>query len=273
MKTQKWTEQNPQEPQPYRAWIPLLVYHNIHADPSLNGKSPYSLSVEQFEAQMQYLYEHGYQCLELQHFLRIRYDAFHLSGKAFVLTFDDGYEDFLTNAFPILSRYKFTATVFLATDRVGNRSLWDGATGSPLMTWEQIEDLRKVGITFGSHTCSHPRLLTLSDEQIWCELTASKQSLEARLNEEVRYLAYPYGESNKEIQAMAQQAGYEAACGVITGRNGIYNLWRNSFDSRDSLQSFEFRLTTWYNRLLRLRRWVREDTSLGHYIRARKRGK
>ncbi len=149
--------------------------------------------------QMQYLYEHDYQCLNLDSFLQARYDGIPLSGKAFVLTFDDGYENFLTEAFPVLARYQFTATVFLATNLVGSPRLEEGEPESPLLTWEQIITLRKAGITFGSHTCNHPRLLTLSKEEIWSELSASREKLKARLGEPIQYLAYPYGESNKEI--------------------------------------------------------------------------
>ncbi len=66
---------------------------------------------------------------------------------------------------------------------------------------------------------------------------------------------------------MAQDAGYEAACGVITGKNGKYNLWRISFGWHDSMRTFAFRLTPWYNRLLLLRRWAREDTVAGNAVR------
>ena len=72
------------------------------------------------------------------------------------------------------------------------------------------------GISFGSHTCTHPHLLSLSDEQVQHELTASKERLEARLGREIPFVAYPYGESSSEIRRMAMQRGYRAACGVIT---------------------------------------------------------
>ena len=191
-----------------------------------------------------------------------------MSKKAFVLTFDDGYENFLTNAFPILAHYQFTATVFLPTNLVSGRGLDEADTQSPLLTWKLIITLRKAGIAFGSHTCNHPRLLSLSREEIWSELSASKAGLEARLGEPVQYLAYPYGESNREIQLMAQDAGYDAACGVSTGVNGKYNLWRISFEWQDSIRAFAFRLAPWYNRLLLIQKWAREDAGMGKAIRA-----
>jgi peptidoglycan/xylan/chitin deacetylase (PgdA/CDA1 family) len=271
MNEQKLIMKQPRELLTSQPWIPILVYHSICSDSALNAHSGYSLPVEKFGRQMQYLHEEGYQCLDMSTFLKIKYANGQPPGKGFVLTFDDGYEDFLTNAFPILERFKFTATVFLATNWVGGWNEWDGPDGKPLLRWEQIVSLRKAGIIFGSHTCSHPRLLSLSNKEIWFELTASRQDLENELGEEVKYLAYPYGESNIEIQALAEQAGYDAACGVITGRNGKYNLWRNSFGPQDSLRTFSFRLTSWNDRLLQIRRWVREDTGMRPYIQAIKR--
>jgi peptidoglycan/xylan/chitin deacetylase (PgdA/CDA1 family) len=243
---------------------PILAYHQITAgDPS--KELGFAVSANQFERQMDYLYDHGYRCLSLMELLS--FSGHKPPRRAFVLTFDDGYKDFLTQAHPILQRYGFTATVFLVTDLVGEQSNWVGATNTPLLTWEQVKTLHEAGISFGSHTCTHPRLLCLSDEQIWHELAASKECLEAKLGQEVPLLAYPYGESNDKSQRMAMQAGYKAACGVSVGKSSRFNLWRRQCDKDDNLKTFTFKLSRWYYYL----QWSRNETIVGQFLRKVKR--
>ena len=248
-------------------FVPILVYHQVNSDDELVSHSAYALSTSQFEGQMHYLKERGYQCLSLKELLRPSKFEFHKPKKSFVLTFDDGYENFLTNAYPILHQCGFTATVFLSTDFVGIHSSWQGSPDEPILTWGQVKMLFDFGIDFGSHTCSHPRLLLLDNVQIRRELNNSKKSIEDKLGREIQYLAYPYGESNNEIQKFALEAGYEAACGVITGDRNIFNLWRCPCGPDGNQMTFAFKLTENYDRYLRWRKWVREDTPLGRRLR------
>jgi peptidoglycan/xylan/chitin deacetylase (PgdA/CDA1 family) len=247
--------------------VPILVYHQITTDDSSKNLSGSAVPISQFERQMHYLHDQGYSCVSLMELLQSSRSKLSREKRSFVLTFDDGYEDFFTQAYPILHRYGFTATVFLVTDFVGERSLWEGGTGIPLLSWDQVEALFEAGISFGSHSCTHPHLLRLSNEQIRHELTASKERLEAKLCQEVPLLGYPYGESSGEIQRMSMEVGYRAACGVITGERGRFNLWRVPCGPQDTFLTFTFKLTRWYSYSLRLRRWARENTSVGRFLR------
>ncbi len=252
---------------------PILVYHRIIQDNAPKDSPGNAVRVTQFERQMHYLHDHGYRCLSLSELLQ----PFGEKGiprrtRALALTFDDGYGGFFTLAYPILRHYGFTATVFLVTDRIGEQSHWEGARGVHLLTWEEIGVLHESGIHFGSHTCTHRHLALLSSEQIRHELTASKERLEARLGQEVPFLAYPYGESNPEIRNMARQAGYKAAFGVITGESGHYNLWRRPCGSRDTPLTFAFKLSHWCGYVIWLRRWLREATRMGQFLRRVKHG-
>lgn len=242
---------------------PILLYHQITRAAPPKDPRRVAVSVSDFERQMRYLYDHGYRCLSLMELLRPSRNKQPRQKKTFALTFDDGYEDFFTQAYPILRRYGFTAAVLLVTDRVGEQNDWDGEAGTPLLTWEQVEALHEDGISFGSHTCTHPRLTRLSNGQIWHELMASKERLEARLGQEIQLLAYPYGESNREIQRMAMAAGYTAACGVDRGSSGRFNLWRRLCYTDDSLLTFILKLTPWY----RYPGWLREETIVGQFLR------
>lgn len=250
---------------------PILVYHAVQREGHRERASDPRRSVRQFGLQMQWLYEHGYHALSLEDLLSSSDSRNGHRHKVVGLTFDDGYEDFLTMAFPILRRYEFAATVFLVAGQLGKRSRWEGAANTPLLSRDQVRALCAQGISFGSHTCTHPHLLSLSKEQTWHELVASKELLEAALDREIPYLAYPYGESSGEIQLLAQRAGYLAACGVITGSPGPFNLWRLGCNSQEDPLSLAVKLSEWYRLSIRLRKWVREDTALGRYLRVLKR--
>jgi peptidoglycan/xylan/chitin deacetylase (PgdA/CDA1 family) len=248
-------------------YTPILAYHNITSDNALITHSDYALTESQFESQIRFLYDHGYSCLNLIDLFRSSNTEVAKQKKAFVLTFDDGFEDFYSQAYPILRRYRFNATVFLVTDLIRKGNDYNDEMGLPGMTWEQIKALSAEGFSFGSHTCSHSRLPDLNDEQIRNELIASKESLQAGLGKEVLYLAYPYGESNPAIRKIAMHAGYQAACGVNTGEPGRFNLWRTEIQSKDSMRSFIFKLTRWCSYYIKLRGWVRESTAIGRYLR------
>ncbi|MCD4812025.1 polysaccharide deacetylase family protein [bacterium] len=86
-----------------------------------------------------------------------------------VLTFDDGFRDFYTYAYPILKKYSFTATVFLPTGFIGNgQSIFNGKEH---LRWDEVREIRFNGIEFGSHTVSHPKLRNLKRKNVENELS------------------------------------------------------------------------------------------------------
>src|SRR5206468_549762 len=118
------------------------------------------------------------------------------------LTFDDGYEDNYTYAFPLLHEHEAAATIFLTIGALERdravlekmRAIRDStdAEVAPL-SWTQVAEMRNAGIDFGSHTYSHANLARLSDDAAHSELARSKQIMEERLGVPVTSLAYPYG--------------------------------------------------------------------------------
>jgi peptidoglycan/xylan/chitin deacetylase (PgdA/CDA1 family) len=248
--------------------MPILLYHHITEDSAPANLGRQAVPVSQFKREMRYLYDHHYRCLPLNDILN---DTPIQWNKTFVLTFDDGYEDFLTRAYPVLHAFGFTATVFLTTDEIKEGTERKRDAHDSRLTWGEIKGLCRRGISFGSHTCSHPHLPQLPSEDIWHELTASKACLETQLAQQVDLLAYPYGESSQTIQQMARAAGYHAALGVITGRHGRYNLWRRPCLKGESVLTFRFKLSRWFYYFTALRRWLREATFAGRVMRTIKR--
>jgi peptidoglycan/xylan/chitin deacetylase (PgdA/CDA1 family) len=127
-----------------------------------------------------------------------------------LITFDDGYADFRDAAWPILRANDFTAEVFLPTDFVGRAANWDAAYGppAPLLGWKDAAALGKDGVVFGSHLASHQDGLTLPTARLAEELARSRTVLEARLSQDVRAFAAPYGSLDKRFARLAARCGY-----------------------------------------------------------------
>ncbi len=110
------------------------------------------------------------------------------TDRVVVLTFDDGFNDFASAAFPILNEFGFTATVFLSTGYLGDRFI----TGRPCLHASQVRELAAQGIEFGSHTVTHPRLDSVPGERLGAELRDSKRRIEDILGAQIRSFSYPY---------------------------------------------------------------------------------
>jgi peptidoglycan/xylan/chitin deacetylase (PgdA/CDA1 family) len=142
--------------------------------------------------------------------------------KPIVITFDDGYVNFLTNALPILKTYRFVATVFLVANQLGGTNAWDTMEGDveePLMDVGQILKAREAGIEFGSHTLDHADLQAVSANEAWRQIAGSKQKLEEMLSIEIDAFCYPYGRKTPDVCDMVKRAGYRVACSTEKGLN------------------------------------------------------
>jgi len=200
--------------------VPVLMYHRV-ADDGPEALAPYRVSTAAFERQLAYLQRYGYHGLDIDRFHDAWFDKNlrPMPGKPVVLTFDDAYLDFYDNAWPLLKKYGFAATVFVPVDYVGGRAEWDSDEGDParLMDWEQIAELQSQGVRFGSHGCSHTRLTQLSREEILADAKKSKETLELKLATPITSYCYPYATANAEIQRLIASAGYQSA---VCGRGG-----------------------------------------------------
>ncbi len=192
--------------------VPVLMYH---AFSEADEGDRYVLPRRAFRRQMRLLALLRYRVIDFEELARSLRDGPPPPRRALVITIDDGYRDNLEIAQPILRRRRFPATIFLVSDRLGGVNDWDRegvVCGRPLLTVEEIEELREGGISFGAHTRTHVNLEEAGDEAIEAEVAGSRRDLEGVLGSPVRSFAYPYGRRDARGVAAVGRAGYEAAC-------------------------------------------------------------
>ena len=205
--------------------LPILMYHRVAADGSPRTQR-WRLDARTFAQQLSFLREAGYYSVSFEQWRAAASMRRPLPGKPIILTFDDGYEDFATEAMPLLRDYGFRATVFVVSELVGRSNLWDADLGESLslMDWATIERLAVEGVDFGSHSLRHRPLVTLGREQLAEDLARSRRTLEEHVGHPVTTLSYPFGLVDTAVQSIAGACGYEY--GVTTSERR--SAWSDS---------------------------------------------
>ena len=200
--------------------LPILTYHRV-APTGSPATRAYRVSPEVLEEQLRYLHDAGYYSIGLNEWQAAMMKRKALPGKALLITFDDGYHDFLTYAWPLLKRYGFSATVFLVANEIGQSNQWDRFYGEevPLLGWGEIRELQREGVEFGSHSSTHRYLTGLSITDIVLEGVRSRTILERELQIPIRAFAYPYGDVDQVVQHLIGACGYVFGLSCRPGRS------------------------------------------------------
>jgi O-antigen biosynthesis protein len=220
---------------------PVLLYHHVGSE-----ISPY-VSTVAFGEQMQHLDDAGYTPITVSHFEAILAGERSAPARPIVITFDDGDQDFLDQAFPILEQHGFTATMFLISGVLSEDDASRVLEPWPYLTWPEVLRLEAAGIEMQSHTVTHPALAKIDAAEARREIFESKAALEARLKGSVTALAYPYGNHSIAVRGFADEAGYVGAYSVEGGINRDYDRIRISVGESRDLESFVEALEgTWW---------------------------
>jgi peptidoglycan/xylan/chitin deacetylase (PgdA/CDA1 family) len=236
--------------------VPILKYHSISSN--LFGQShPYfqiNTQPQVFSKQMRWLKNQGYRGIHLSEMLDGLSTGCDMS-KCVVITFDDGYRDFLTEGFSILKQCGFTATIFLVTDRIGRTPTRH--EGADYLTWRDVRELQAEGIRFGSRTVTHPDLRSLEAEQIEYEIGYSKEVIEQELGEVVDSFSYPFPfpEEDRDFVRYVGDAlenqGYKNGVSSIIGRahqhSNNFSLPRVPINSWDTPELFQAKVLGGYD--------------------------
>ncbi len=217
------------------------MYHYIDA-PGLDAdiyRKDLSVLPQAFEEQMAYLREAGYHSISLRDLVLHLQAGVELPPNPVVLTFDDGYLDNYTHAYPILERYGFSGTFFIITGLVDKQ-----AEGH--MSWDQVEELHSRGMEIGSHSYTHPDLRGRSDDYIIWQVLGSKEAIEARIGEPVRFFCYPSGRYDEATVRILRQLDFWGATTIEQGKtqtsDHLLELRRIRVRGSDDLARFIYKL-------------------------------
>lgn len=221
--------------------VPILMYHQVGTggpDNELNF-----VSQKSFDRQMKFLRKHGYHVISLEDLIQGINKGVLFNRQSVVITFDDGYEDNYTKAFPTLKKYDFPATIFMVSDFVSTPGY---------VTWEQLKEMQDAGVAIGSHTRRHLYLPDVHNpSQLKDEIFNSKTALESSLGREIKYFSYPSGGYTEEIKEMVKQAKYKGACATNRGydrfNTGVFELKRIRVNDSDNAVVLWAKLSGYYN--------------------------
>jgi peptidoglycan/xylan/chitin deacetylase (PgdA/CDA1 family) len=224
--------------------VPVLTYHNF----SETKQGLMMVRRGDFDAQMKYLKDNGYTPITLDAlfaFLQYRQE---IPEKSVVITIDDGWRGVYDIAYPILKKYGFPATLFIYTDLING--------GRKALDWDQVAELDKAGLDVQCHTKTHRNLNRVAGNEslqhyaaeIEQEITACADTVLSKLHKQVKYLAYPYGETNNLIIAFLEKNGFQGAFTVKRDSNPFfmdrYALNRRMIYGDFTLETFRKNLET-----------------------------
>lgn len=183
----------------------ILQYHHV----SKTLPKVTSVEADTFRAHLQYLQQHEFKVVALDTLLSGLQQGQTFDDKTVAITFDDGYDNNIEQAAPILAEFGYPYTIFV------NPALIDEQKGY-VMTWAQLKELSKQGALIANHSSRHDylhhRLEGESEEQwrsrIKADLTHAEKRIEEEIGYSLKYLAYPYGEFDKALQEVVKELGY-----------------------------------------------------------------
>jgi peptidoglycan/xylan/chitin deacetylase (PgdA/CDA1 family) len=199
--------------------IPILMYHSIELMPKSTRMRSLHVPPRRFKFQMWMLKILGYKGLSLKD-LKPYLDG-EKHGKVVGITFDDGYQNNLINAAPVLKKYNFSATCYIVSESIGSSNSWDldkKITQRPLMTKSEIFEWLNLGMDIGAHTKTHVDLTSVSDNKVLEEIKDSKVNLEEIFKVPIYDFCYPFGKFNDLALTIVKNAGYLSATTMLRGK-------------------------------------------------------
>jgi peptidoglycan/xylan/chitin deacetylase (PgdA/CDA1 family) len=231
------------------------MYHGVND--STSRVHPYfetNTSPAVFAQQMEYLYDQGYNPVDLDSAFRMIVSG-NVAHKAVAITFDDGFHDFYSHALPVLSSYGFPATMFVVSDLVGTRPKRFGEKTT--MSWAELREIQSLGIQIGSHTATHPVLRQLDLGRVEEEIKLSKLTIEDQMRSPITSFSYPYAFPEQDhafvacLKRFMKEAGYECGVTTVLGTAGQssnrYCLPRIPMNTYDDAALFQAKLESAYD--------------------------
>ena len=193
----------------------IIMYHRFGEDsfPSTNIK------INQFEEHLNYLINNNFNVMRLEDIASAISRGEKLPNKTVGITIDDAYQSVYHKAWPRLIKANFPFTLFVNTNAIDNNY-------SSMMTWEQINEMYKAGVSIGNHSASHGHLAKKDVSEWKKEISSAQNRLYEELGVATTLFAYPYGEATNEMSSYLRTKGYIAAFGQ---HSGVASEWLDRF--------------------------------------------
>lgn len=209
--------------------VSVLMYHHIVSTGDKNDfPYIYTRKLEQFERDMAYLRDYGYNTITIRQLVDFMENGTRLPERPVVITFDDGFESVYKYAYPILRRNSQKAILAIIVSKVG----LEGTKEPAYCSWEQLEEMEASGvIEIVSHTHDlHPEPTILKvilhklglnvkklknesweeyETRVKNDLLLSKKIIEDKLDKRVNTLAWPWGSHGELDKKVAEEVGYK----------------------------------------------------------------
>ena len=214
--------------------IPVLMYHKIGDDKDNDAV----IREDLFREQMKFLKDNGYNPLTMDQLYDYVVNGAAVPEKPVVLTFDDGYADTYSIVYPIMKEYGFAATVFINPGDVGTR-----------LTWDQVREMHKNGITISNHGFQHIEMGQLSEAKQIENITKAQEALAKEVGiKDNPWFCYPYGDKNEFTDAATKKAGIKMSMAMKSGwahtGDNPYNILRVWVGNAVDIKHFEERIST-----------------------------
>lgn len=210
---------------------PILLYHHVAGE---SYEERYQVSIPDFQAQMQMLYDNGYEAITMSTLVDALLNGGSLPPKPVVITFDDGCQDVYDNAFPIMQEYGFPGVFYIVANRIFDVE--------DFVNIPELEDMIAAGWEIGSHSYTHMDIVADHSRSME-EIFKSKTVLETELNVPVNTFAYPFGKLDEYTANKVSGYGYRAGIGLgISNKHtlrSIYYIQRREVYGEYTLEEFE----------------------------------
>lgn len=238
------------------AWIPSLMYHKIPDQPLKTAHRIFVVK-EDFARHLRFFARQKMHTLfysELADYFYGQKDWQHFPKKPLLISFDDGYQDNLLNAQPLLQTHKIKANLFLLASAEITTNFWDTKnTNEPeaiLLTASERQQLDKSVFEIGSHGSTHRDWTQTEPHEVQAEALSSKLSLEKEFKQSVHALAYPFGETSDSLEAIARECQYSFAVntdkGALHWADRPFGLFRANVFPQDGLFAIWRKTRTFY---------------------------
>lgn len=226
----------------YKDAVVIWTYHHVEDVVDTNDNITSTL----FREHMDYINRQNYHPISLAEYIDFLEGKAPVPPNAILITFDDGYESYYTNAFPILKEFGYPSVQFVIVGQVRNTGDPTPAGYTPKLTWSQMREMESTGLAaFGSHTFDLHRYKGLDESgkktipeliapiyreeakklesileyerRVWLDLTFSRIQLEEKLGHKVPYFAFPYGAYSEKAIKLAEETGFKYLFGFKPG--------------------------------------------------------